>query len=88
MWWKLDHPELAIIAIAMIDLLGFLPTFRKTWRLPKSESGTAWLLFLLGNIAALLALDTYSIMTSFYIITMIISSATLLGVIHFRKRIF
>jgi hypothetical protein len=88
MWWKLDHPEWAIITIALIDLLGFLPTFRKTWHEPTSESLFAWVLFLLGNIAALLALTTYSIMTSFYIITMIMASAALAGIILFKKSDF
>lgn len=88
MWWKLDHPEWAIIAIALIDLLGFLPTFRKTWHEPKSESFLAWVLFLFGNVAALLALTTYSIMTSFYIITMIFASAVLVTLILRGKRHF
>lgn len=88
MWWKLDHPEWAIIAIALIDLLGFLPTFRKTWHEPRSESGTAWILFLCGNVAALFALTTYNILTSFYIITMIIASALLVSIIFRRKTHF
>ena len=86
MWWRLDHPEWAIITIAAIDLLGFLPTYRKTWHKPQSESVTAWTLYALGNVAALLALATYSIMTSFYIIVMIVASTALVAVIMFRKR--
>ena len=88
MWWELDQPEWAIVAIALIDLLGFLPTFRKTWHEPKSESSFAWVLFLLGNMAALLALSTYSIMTSFYIITMIIASVVLVALTLRKKRHF
>ncbi len=88
MWWRLDHPEWAIITIALIDLLGFLPTFRKTWNKPQSESVTAWTLYALGNVAALLALATYSIMTSLYIMVMIVASAALVVVIMFRKRHF
>jgi hypothetical protein len=76
-WWKLDHPELAVIIIALIDLLGFVPTFRKTWHEPRSESFVAWVLFLFGNIVALLTLTTYSVLTSFYIITMIVASTIL-----------
>jgi hypothetical protein len=87
-WWKLDHPELAVIAIALIDLLGFVPTFRKTWHEPRSESFVAWVLFLLGNIVALLTLTTYSILTSFYIITMIIASTILVLLTMRSKRYF
>lgn len=88
LWWKLNHPEWAIIAIALIDILGFLPTFRKTWYEPKSESSLAWVLFLLGNIATLLALTTHSIMTSFYIVTMIIASTVLVLFTLLPKRKF
>jgi hypothetical protein len=88
MWWQLDHPEWAIVTIALIDLLGFLPTFRKTWLQPSSESIVAWTLYAAGNIAALLAVTAYSVMTSFYIITMIIASGALVGIILVRKRKF
>lgn len=85
-WWKLNHPEWAVIAISAIDLLGFLPTFRKTWYEPDTESLAAWMLFAIGNIVALFALTHYSIMTSFYIATMIIASFLLVAIISFRKK--
>jgi len=85
MWWKLDHPEWSIITIAMIDLLGFIPTFRKTWFRPGSESIIAWTLYAVGNIAALVAITTYIIMTSFYIATMIAASFTLVTIILTRR---
>jgi hypothetical protein len=86
MWWKLDHPEWAIVAIALIDLLGFLPTFRKTWHEPHSESILAWSLFALGNVLALLSLTEYSIMTSFYIVAMIFASMILVGIAAGRSK--
>ncbi len=87
-WWKLDHPEWAIIIVAFIDILGFLPTVRKTWIEPHSESIVAWTLYAFGNMAALLAITSYSIMTSFYIVAMIAASAALLLTIVLRKRLF
>ena len=88
MWWKLNHPEWAIITIVLVDLLGFLPTFRKTWLQPQSESLAAWTLYACGNIAAILAITTYSIMTSFYIVAMIAASTALIATIVFRMRSF
>lgn len=87
-WWKLDHPEWAIIIVAFIDILGFLPTVRKTWIDPHSESTIAWTLYAFGNIAALLAITSYSIMTSFYIVAMIVASTSLVIAIVLRKRLF
>lgn len=88
MWWQLDHPEWAIITISLIDLLGFVPTLRKTWKKPKSEPVGPWVLYALGNIAAFFALTIYTVMTSFYIIAMIIASSALVAVIMYRKRAF
>ena len=85
MWWRLDHPEWAIITIVLVDLLGFLPTFRKTWLQPQSESLAAWTLYACGNIAALLAITTYNIMTSFYVVAMIAASFALVAVILIRR---
>jgi hypothetical protein len=85
-WWKLDHPEWAVVAISTIDLLGFLPTFRKTWHEPHTESLTAWALFAVGNILAFFSLNEYSIMTSFYIITMIFASLLLVGIVLLRTK--
>jgi hypothetical protein len=86
MWWKLDHPEWAIITIVFIDILGFVPTIRKTWHKPRSESMFAWSVYAFGNIAALFAITTYSIMTSAYIIAMIAASFVLVTIIMIRRR--
>lgn len=86
MWWKLDHPEWAVVTIASIDLLGFLPTIRKTWSEPETESLFAWSLFAIGNILAFFSLNEYNIMTSFYIITMFFASTALVGIILFRQK--
>ena len=87
-WWQLDHPDWAIIIITGVDILGFLPTFRKTWLEPRSESLLAWTMYAIGNGAAFLALTSHTISTSLYIIAMIIASAALIGTILYRKKQF
>lgn len=87
-WWKLDSPVIAIFMISLIDGIGFLPTFRKTWHEPWSESLTAWTLFVGGNILILFALEHYNLLTTVYIVTVTIASAALILLSKHRRDFF
>jgi hypothetical protein len=88
LWWKLDHPVLAIILISAIDTIGYLPTYRKTWHEPWSESLTAWVLFVAGNICVLFALEQYNLLTTVYIVTVSIASVLLILLSKHRRDFF
>lgn len=87
-WFFFDHPVIAISIITLIEIIAFLPTYRKTWNEPWSESILAWGLFVLGNLCALYALDEYNILTTLYIVTMTIGSLTLILLSAHRRRKF
>ncbi|MEY2665062.1 MAG: hypothetical protein RLZZ480_167 [Candidatus Parcubacteria bacterium] len=87
-WWYFDHPVIAISMIALIEVIGFLPTYRKTWNEPWSESILAWTLFVAGNLCALYALDEYNLLTSLYIVTMTAASFILILLSSHRRRRF
>ncbi len=87
-WWYFDHPIIAIAMIALIEAIGFLPTYRKTWNEPWSESLSSWFLFVAGNLCALAALDEYNLLTSLYIVTMTIASLILILLSSHRRRRF
>jgi hypothetical protein len=87
-WWYFDHPIIAICMITLIEIIGFLPTYRKTWNEPWSESVLAWSLFVLGCLCAIYALDEYNPLTSLYIIAMTAASFILVVVSSHRRRRF
>ena len=74
-WWQLDQPVLSIIMVTIIDVIGYLPTFRKSYHEPWSETLTTWFMFTVANILTLLSLSQYNLMTSTY--TVFISIANL-----------
>lgn len=76
-WWYFDHPVIAIFMVTIIEIVGFMPTYRKSWHEPRSESVFAWSLFVLGCLCAIYALDTYNLLTSLYIISMTCASCLL-----------
>lgn len=48
--WKLmGTPELPIFINLFADLMGFIPTFKKSWVSPLSERNAGWILFTIGN---------------------------------------
>lgn len=85
LWWQLDNNLYSILLICFIDAIGFIPTYRKTFIDPHTESVFAWSLYLGGNVFALMALAQYSILTTSYLLTMITATALLLILILRRR---
>ncbi len=68
--WKLLHnPALAIFMVSAIDAFGYIPSYRKIWKEPHSETVLSWTLFAFGNLFAILALTEYNALTLTYLIT-------------------
>jgi hypothetical protein len=58
-WWLSGSPLTALAVNMGLDLAGAIPTLRKTYRDPRSESLLAWGLFLLANLLNLLAVESW-----------------------------
>ncbi|HZF51294.1 MAG TPA: hypothetical protein VE093_21700 [Polyangiaceae bacterium] len=59
--WALSGSPLTALAINIgVDFAGALPTIRKTYLDPRSESLLAWVLFLAANALNLLAVEAWS----------------------------
>ncbi len=85
MWWILDHHRVAIFMVSIIDFIAYIPTIRKVWRDPKSENAIAWTLFALSFLFALLALESYSLLTVPYLIAVLLAD-TIIATIVFSRR--
>ncbi|MDD4662049.1 MAG: hypothetical protein PHG24_02085 [Candidatus Pacebacteria bacterium] len=66
-WWQLKNPILSVLMVSIIDVFGFIPSFRKTFNDPWSETLSSWGLFATSNILALLAMSEYNFLTIFYV---------------------
>ena len=49
-WWLTGNVMVALIANLLIYVSGYVPTFKKAWGDPKSESRVAWTFFLVGVV--------------------------------------
>jgi len=70
-----------------LDFIGFLPTFRKSYEEPYSETEMTFLLSAIANITSLIALQNYSITTVLYILSLIITNTTLVIIVKTRKKV-
>ncbi len=86
-WILTENPLLALLMNLVMDAVAYLPTIKKSYLEPLSESNTAWLLFFLGSFFNLFAINSMSFGIMIYPIFNIVTNGILVTVL-FRKRIF
>lgn len=82
----LHDPLVSIILVSLIDFIGFVPTFRKSYVEPKTETSSTYLISAISSILAIGALLNYSFITLLYPITLILTDMTCWSIIIFRRR--
>jgi len=82
-WWQLKQPLLAVVMVSVIDTLGYIPSLRKTYLEPWSETMISWLAFAAAGIFALIALHEYNLLTMIYLIAMTLANIALLSLCFF-----
>ncbi len=82
----LHQPLLSVILISIIDFMGFLPTLRKAYHEPHSETLSMFILFVLSGVFSMLAMQEYSLTTMFYPCTLMLINTIGSGMIWMRRR--
>ena len=85
-WWRLDQPLISVIMVSMIDVIGYIPSFRKSYQEPWSETLISWILFSASNIFAILALEEYNLLTVTYLATITSANIALFLLCFFRRK--
>lgn len=86
-WLIAKQPVISAILAATTDLLGFVPTIRKSWQKPFSETLSLYALNTLRFGLATLSLQHYSIITALYPISWFIANGLFACMLIFRRRI-
>lgn len=84
-WLIAEQPVISTVLVTIIDLLGFAPTIRKSWNKPHSETVSFYLINTLRFALAVLALQTYTVVTAAYPITWAFANG-IFGVILLVRR--
>ncbi len=85
-WWQLQSLYLAVLIATMIDVIGYYPTFRKSYLAPESETISFWALSTLGIAINIAALSEYNFLTTFYLATIFLFSGSLAIFLFFRRK--
>ena len=79
---------LAVLLVAIIDFVGFLPTFRKGWEEPETETISTFGLSAFGNLLSVFALENYTFITTLYVGSLLFTNTTFATMIYLRRTIF
>lgn len=86
-WYVTADPFWTVLILTTVDLLGFGPTIRKAYHFPFDEQVTFFALFVLRNMLAVLALESWSATTVLFPAATGAACLLLIGVIGYRRRI-
>lgn len=86
LWVLTNDPTAAVVIAVGIDLIAFMPTLRKTWKHPKTETPVLYSANVLRHILALFSLQPYNIATTLHSFAMITVNTLMTLFILFRKR--
>lgn len=86
LWFVIDQPILSVILITIIDLLGFIPTFRKSFHKPHEETVSTYALSATKFAIAFFALDAFTILTVLYTGSLVVMNGLFVIMLMVRRR--
>ncbi len=84
-WYITKDPTISVIIAVSIDFIAFIPTLRKTWAYPKTETPVLYSMNVLRHILMLFSLQAYNIATTLHSIVMITTN-TIMTALILRKK--
>lgn len=84
-WYFTANPLWAVIILTLVDLLGFMPTFRKAYYYPNEEQLTFYLIITCRNLVATVALENYTLTTMLFPIATAIACILLIQMVILRR---
>lgn len=86
LWLLADQPLLSVILLSTIDMLGFIPTIRKSWSKPHEETLSSYATNTVRFGLAIIALNHYTIITALYPITWIVANGVFSFFLLIRRK--
>lgn len=86
-WWQLDNPVLAVAMAAAIDVIGYIPSWRKSYFEPWSETIFSWVGFTIANFLGIISLAEYNSLTLTYLLSVSVANIILIAICLVRRRV-
>jgi hypothetical protein len=85
LWLIVKQPVLSIIILSAVEMSGFIPTIRKSWNAPYTETLSFYIITTIRHGLSILALSQYNIVTWLYPVTWTAANA-LFAILLFLRR--
>lgn len=85
-WLIVDQPVISIILAVLADLLAFIPTIRKSWHKPHSETLSLYITNTLRFSLALIAVKEYTVLSSLWLVTWVIGNGLFSIMLVMRRK--
>ncbi len=85
-WALTKDPTISVVVVVCIDLVAFIPTFRKTWLYPTTENPILFVMNVARHALTLLSLSSYNIATTIHSIAMIATNSGMVMIIIRRRK--
>ena len=86
MWGVVNSPRLAILLAAIGDGFAALPTIRKAWKYPETETGLTYVASFTSALLIIPSIPRWNIENSAFQVYLLIANALLLLAVY-RKRL-
>jgi hypothetical protein len=85
-WVLTKDPVISVLLATTIDILATLPTIRKTYNNPWTETLFSWAFSVPRQFLVIAAISVYSVTTLAYPIGILIANSVVVGIIVLRRR--
>ncbi len=87
LWYLTSDPLWAVVILTTVDVLGFAPTFRRSYLNPFEEQLKFYVVMALRNLVVVLALENYSLTTVLFPATIAVGCLIFSLMVVYRRRV-
>jgi len=84
-WALTNDPTISVVIVVAIDVIAFIPTLRKAWSYPETETPILYAMNVARHVLTLFTLQHYNIATALHSIAMIVTNTMMTLFIVGRK---
>jgi hypothetical protein len=86
LWLVIKQPVLSIILLSAVDVIGFLPTVRKSWHEPYTETLSFYVITTFRHGLSAVALAEYNIVTVLFPVSWVVVNALFAIMLAIRRK--
>lgn len=86
LWVVTDDPVMAVVFATIVETISFLPTLRKTWWAPDTESVASWFINVFKHALSVAAVSEFSVVTVLYPAVLVVLNLLLAVEIVYRRK--